>query len=448
MVEHSSSSGESIPMEKLLGRTGLKVRVALVSAAILSVGALIAPRATPTVLSAPEERAAPLIVEQVQQRDVSQPFRGVQDVGARVRVHSVAVPRPSSPSARTLWDFGPASNGLALPSGFGVVVTAQGDVLTHAAALRGRSTVPVLTSSGLLLEATLIAYERATGLALLRTPPEANVPMAPISTTPVQPGTLVAAAAHWDGRGIVLPAFITSQSDDSYTLSAAAGALAPGTPIYDMDGLLVAVAADGGASGTAHGAHAAVARLTARIATGRGRESSIGVAVQPLSEELTAVFGDTGALVSDVVANGPADLGGVHPGDLLLAIGDTPVESAESARQAIASLQDGMPSTVRVLRGSRVHTLPILVATAFDVASLASGVPAGDSTTLPEARAILSAAQLRASGIAPTARVVHINGRPVASPAQLPRELQGGEAVLVYLEHEGQRFFAVLPETP
>jgi S1-C subfamily serine protease len=363
-------------------------------------------------------------------------------VASRVRAHSVAIPRPAAAAARTRWDYGSRAGRVLLPAGFGVVVTPQGDVLTHAAALGGRAALTVQTPAGALIEAALVAYEPETGLAMLRTPPDGAVPMAPIAPGRAQPGTLVAAVAQWDGRGLALPAYVTTEGPEGYVISPTAGALAPGAPIYDMDGQLVAVAADSAAADVAYPAREAVDRLTTRIATGRGRESSIGLALQALAGGLETVFGDSGVLVSDVVEGAPADRGGIRPGDVVLDVGGTPVDSIDTARRAIGMLPDGTPAALRVLRGGRVQMLQVDVATAFEIATLAQAAGSGASAAAPEARSLFSDEQLRAAGIPPSAHVLEINGRAPPAPAQVARELRRTETpALVYLHHEGQRFF-------
>src|SRR5688572_14674870 len=77
------------PAGKLLASPRVKIRLALASSVIVAAGALLAPHASETGLSAPQEHVAPLLEEQVHPREVPRPFRGVQDLADRVRQHTV-----------------------------------------------------------------------------------------------------------------------------------------------------------------------------------------------------------------------------------------------------------------------------------------------------------------------------------------------------------------------
>ena len=81
----TNSAGADQSAHKLLGARGVKLRVAAGSICALGLGIWLTPPARPTTLSAPQERAAPLLEEQVQLREVVKPFRGVQEITVRVR---------------------------------------------------------------------------------------------------------------------------------------------------------------------------------------------------------------------------------------------------------------------------------------------------------------------------------------------------------------------------
>jgi hypothetical protein len=65
-------------------------------------------------------------------------------------------------------------------------------VLTHSAALDGRSSVPLATADGRMLDARVAAYELSTGLALLQTEPSTR-PSLPLAPDAPAAGTLAVA---------------------------------------------------------------------------------------------------------------------------------------------------------------------------------------------------------------------------------------------------------------
>ena len=79
----TDTRGPSEPGPKLLGTLRSKVRIALASAAILTVGLLAAPERRPTPLAPPQERAAPRIEADVQTRSPGRALPGTVELAAR-----------------------------------------------------------------------------------------------------------------------------------------------------------------------------------------------------------------------------------------------------------------------------------------------------------------------------------------------------------------------------
>lgn len=426
--------------QKLLASPRVKVRLALVSGLILGAGALAAPRAVPTALSTPQERAAPLLEEQGR-AEMAVPFRGVGDVAGGVRDLSVAIPAAPAPAPPTLNDF---AEPTALPqaAGFGVFV-ADAYVLTHSAALGGRSSIPVATADGRMLEGRVAAYELSTGLALLQTDAAAR-PAPTFARDAPAAGTLAVAVARWDGHDIAVPLFVTSAGTDYYRLGATDDAVRAGMPLYTLDGELFAIAAGNGREGVAFPVREAANRLMGRAAAGQ-RPLSLGLALQGLGGPLGALFGSKGVLVNHVVRGGPADAAGVTPGDVLLAVGDAETDSPEAATQALGLMQAEAPATLRLSRNGRVRTVQATPAPAYQVGALARDAAA---TAAPEAGVLFPQPVLDAAGIPAAARVPSVNGRAVASRVQALRELRGRQPVPVLLDLGGRRFFAAVGPAP
>lgn len=111
-----SQASDPKPAQKLLAAHAIKIRIAVGSGLVLAVGAWLTPPAAPTALSAPQERPAPLLEEQVQLREMARPFRGVQDVATRVRDHNVAILSSEPRTVATHNDFSEATASRKLPA--------------------------------------------------------------------------------------------------------------------------------------------------------------------------------------------------------------------------------------------------------------------------------------------------------------------------------------------
>lgn len=71
--------------------------------------------------------------------------------------------------------------------------------------------------------------------------------------------------------------------------------------------------------------------------------------------------GETGVVINRVAPDGPAAKGGMKPGDILIAIDDTPIANVTAYAEALDALQVGQIITVVVKRGDRRQTLTVTV---------------------------------------------------------------------------------------
>ena len=448
MSDPSPPPSEPPAPRKLLGSPSLKLRVALWCLAALIVGALLAPRTAPTpTISVSEERVVPLLEAEVQRREPIRLFAGVEDTAQQIRIYGVAIPPQLEPRPSTMPDV---ASGLPLrpaPAGFGVVISPDGDVLTLASALNGRWTLSIYQGNDAEAPAQLAAYEPATDLALLHVSSQEALPAAPIATQAPQMGALAVAVGRWSGRNVVIPVFVTTVSTDRYAISGLAPQIPGGTPIFNLEGQLLAVAA--GQAGMAFPAQAAIERLRQRVESGRGHPASLGVTFQRLEGLQGGGFPDRGALVSDVAGRGPAANAGIQPGDVVVDIGGASIDSPEGALEAISILTPGEEVPVALVRNGSPVPLTITVGAAFDAVAQARAPRENETTELLRVGDLFTESQLLAAQVNVEARVLTVNGQPVLSATQAVREIRRAQSpILLYLEHNGSRFFAQVAEQP
>ena len=426
---------------KLLGSTRLKLQLAVVCVAILAVGAILRPRSRETALAAPAERAAPLFQEQAAARESAASAWPIDAITSRVDTTTVAIVSPTT-SPGVAADYGPRRSPQIPWGGFGVVAATDGAILSHEAALSGRSTVEIVVEHmEEAREATLAAYEPATGLVLLRAPIGGSFTV-PDFGSGLSAGAVAVAIGRSATTVRVTPVFITRVIEGGYEIGAPGAPLLPGTPIYTTAGELIAVAGDGP---MAFAAQTAIERLLMFERAGVARPGSLGLMLQPLDSKLASVFGAAGVVICDVVPDGPAAAAELLSGDLLLRVGDTPVSSIDDAQRRIAALPLHTPTTVTVRRNGSDRAVVIAPAAAFDIAAMLRGRPARIAGEQPSAREIFDLPELKASGIEADDRVLAVNQRPVTSRAEAMHELtRAPRVVLGYFDRHGTRFFAVV----
>jgi serine protease DegQ len=100
------------------------------------------------------------------------------------------------------------------------------------------------------------------------------------------------------------------------------------------------------------------------IKSGSVTRGWVGIEVQDLTPELAESFSlksVNGALIAGVLKGGPADAGGIRPGDILLAVNGDKVSDSASLLNLIAALKPGETARLTVARKQQSMDLKIQV---------------------------------------------------------------------------------------
>ena len=102
------------------------------------------------------------------------------------------------------------------------------------------------------------------------------------------------------------------------------------------------------------------------IATGGVTRGWIGVEIQEITPELAESFKlpkNQGAIIAGVMKGGPADKGGIKPGDVLMEIEDKPVTDSAAMLNLIAQLAPGSAAKMKILREGKPQDLSVAIGT-------------------------------------------------------------------------------------
>ncbi|MGE3705492.1 MAG: trypsin-like peptidase domain-containing protein, partial [Vicinamibacterales bacterium] len=199
-----------------------KLILAAGSTAVLLLGWFSAPaRDVPAPVVVPEDRVAPLLEAEMARRRSLQAFERVQEIGGRVIGYSVAMAAPAEAARRTVGAAELPFESPVLPRAFGVVVSSDGLIVTHAAGLDDGLIEPVLMQNGTTVDAEVLVFEEATGLVLLRVPSGADLPVAPLAVARPASGALATAAGRWPHADIIVPVFVMASTNERYRISGA-----------------------------------------------------------------------------------------------------------------------------------------------------------------------------------------------------------------------------------
>jgi serine protease DegQ len=144
-----------------------------------------------------------------------------------------------------------------------------------------------------------------------------------------------------------------------------------GGALVDSTGNLVGInsaiySRTGGSQGIGFAIPVSIARQVMEqiIKSGSVTRGWVGIEVQDLTPELAESFNlknTDGALIAGVLKGGPADVGGVRPGDILLTVDNKKVRDSASLLNLIAELKPGVNTQLRVDRKQQQLALKVRV---------------------------------------------------------------------------------------
>ena len=282
--------------------------------------------------------------------------------------------------------------------GSGVLVTADGLVVTNHHVIDGATEIQVALADRREFDATLVLSDERTDLAFLQLQ---EVEGLTLPTLPVgepdrlEVGDLVLAIGNPFGVGQTVTSGIVSAeartgvgiSDFSFFIQTDA-AINPGNSggaLVAMDGTLIGIntaifSRDGGSLGIGFAVPSSMVRaLMDSIARGRPLARPwLGAQTQPVTNNIAAAMGldrPAGVIVQAIEPGSPAGRSGLRIGDVVRAVGGAPVDDPDSLQFRIATSRIGADTTLSVQRGARdlVLLLPV---------ELPPEVPARDTTWL------------------------------------------------------------------
>jgi Do/DeqQ family serine protease len=296
-----------------------------------------------------------------------------------------ALRRPPAGGAAQDWQrdfFGNGRNQTQTGLGSGVLVSADGYLLTNQHVIDGADDIDVTLSDGRSASARVVGTDADSDLALLKVSLD-NVPVIPFGNIKqLSVGDPVLAIGNPFNVGETVTSGIVSALDrNQLGLSTIENfiqtdaAINPGNSggaLVDGEGRLVGIntaifSRSGGSMGIGFAIPVDIARevMDALIRDGRMTRGWIGV--QP--RDLTPEFADSfqlpvreGVLVTGVLRDGPAARAGLKPGDVVTAIGGVKISNTAQLLRAVGALKPPSSAVLAVQRGSDAMTLSVPVA--------------------------------------------------------------------------------------
>ena len=393
-------------------------------------------------------------------------------------------------------------------SGSGVVLSADGFLITNAHVVDGARQVQVLLAEpvardapgrsivrpeGRRLAAAIVGMDQETDLAVLKVAAEGLAHATFGDSDSLAPGHFVLALGSPLGLSQSVSLGVVSAvgrqlEDDAPVVyiqtDAAVNPGASGGPLVDLDGRVVGIntmilSRSGGNEGIGLAVPSNIARTVFEQirAGGRVRRGVIGVEAQTITTSLAAglrLTQDWGVVLSDVQPRSPAAAAGLQVGDIVLRLNGKLMENARQFDVNLYQVAPGGTASLEIKRGLEHLSVQVRVALRDDdVARFADLVTrernlvaplgvlvvpvAGDVLSLVpwvrRAGGLLVAAWDAAGagsdiGLMPGDVIYALNGATVATPADLSRQLglvQPGGPVVAQVDRRGRMRFVTFP---
>jgi Do/DeqQ family serine protease len=243
--------------------------------------------------------------------------------------------------------------------GSGVIVQANGIIVTNNHVIEGADDIRVALADGREFQSRVLLKDERFDLAVLKIDGDATFPVIEFGDTDsIEVGDIALAIGNPFGVGQTVTSGIVSAvarngvgvSDFGFFIQTDA-AINPGNSggaLIDMNGRLMGIntaifSRSGGSNGIGFAIPASLVRAVVETAESGGdvfERPYIGATFESVTSDIAEALGlgrAAGALVSDVVESGPADSGGLRAGDIVVGFNGHPIEHPDALGYRLAT---------------------------------------------------------------------------------------------------------------
>jgi serine protease Do len=270
-------------------------------------------------------------------------------------------------------------------TGTGFIIDHEGYILTNNHVVKGADTIKVTLQNEKEYEARLVGSDPKTDVALIKIVKKngehISFPFISMGNSEkVEVGEWVVAIGNPFGLSHTVTTGVISAKgrnigsgpyDEFIQTDASINPGNSGGPLLNMDGDVIGIntaifSGSGGNVGIGFALPINMAKAILGDLKEKGKVTRgwLGVMIQRITPELQESFklkNASGALVSDLVPNGPADLGGMKRGDVITRFDGVEIASMETLPKQVASIKPGKSVKVEVIREGKSRILDIKI---------------------------------------------------------------------------------------
>jgi len=273
----------------------------------------------------------------------------------------------------------PSDNFQQKSLGSGFIIDREGHIVTNNHVVDGADVMKVKLANGKEFDAKVIGRDSKTDLALIKISASSDLqPLKMGNSDETKVGSWVVAIGSPFGLEQTVTAGIVSAKGriigsgpyDSFIQTDAS--INPGNsggPLINMDGEVIgintAIIASGQGIGFAIPINMAVDVIPQLKNKGQVTRGWLGIAIQDITPELAKSFGlkeKKGALVADVVKDGPAEKAGIEWGDVIVEFDGKEVAESKDLPRIVAAVPVGKNVTIKLLKDGKAITKNVKIA--------------------------------------------------------------------------------------
>lgn len=361
----------------------------------------------------------------------------------------------------------------AKSAGSGVIIDAKdGLVLTNHHVIDNASKVTVTLKDRRKFEAEIIGSDPATDIALLKIEPE-NLTVVPFGKSDLlRVGDVVIAVGNPFGIGQTVTSGIVSalgrsglslegyqdfiQTDASINPGNSGGALI--NTKGELIGINTAIIGPGGGNvgiGFAVPSDMAKSVMAQLEKHGEVRRGMLGVIIQDLTPEIADAMnlkGRSGAIITRVQEDSPADKAGIKAGDVLVGLNDKPLKNSTDLRNRIGLTPVGEKVSIRLMRDGKEKTVTAKIENAkhekLDGAkalSEFSGAAFENSSSTILVKQVQTGSPAWKTGLREGDEILSVNRKRVSDLDEFKQEVSNASNIIIInLIRQGQELVLVI----
>jgi serine protease Do len=375
--------------------------------------------------------------------------------------------------------------------GSGVIISPEGEILTNDHVVGTAEDVDVILDNQKHYKAKVIGRDKKTDIALIKITADHPLPAAKLAHGDgVRVGDWVIAIGNPFGLGETVTAGIVSAKgraigagpyDDFIQTDASINPGNSGGPLLNVNGEVVGInsaiySQSGGNIGIGFAIPIEMAAHIADSLRTRGKvvRGWLGVAIQDVTPELSKAMGlkeASGALVADVLKDGPAEKAGIKRGDVIIAYQGKDIASSRELPIRVADTPVGTQAELKVLRDGQEKTITAEIGELKDkevaAQKAATAAPLGlhvdditpqmaERLNLPSGTKGVVVTSIDPGSAAETAElrpgdvIREVNRKPVTSPSAFDKAVadrKAGKPLLLLVQRgDSTLFITITPE--